>query len=105
MLKKLQKVRDTLEEVTHIYANLSPLGEALKEEGLLAFVGIDAAEIVMQVNDILYKDLGYATYFETHEKVLSLCISIINPEKEAINNWLRELLEADAAVIKELILS
>lgn len=105
MLKKLQKVRDVLEEVTHVYVEVTVLGEALEEDGHLAFVSTMAAEIVTQINSMIYTDLGYIVYFDVHAKIMQLCSGIIKPYSPFIKDWLRELLEADYEALKDLALN
>lgn len=105
MLKKLQKVRDVLEEVTHVYFETTVLGEALKEEGFLAYVSTMSTEIVTQINAMIYTDLGYVVYFDVHAKIMMLCANIVKPCSQYVKDWLLELIEADNEAIKDLVLN
>lgn len=104
MLKSLQKVRDVLEEVTHVYVETTVLGEAFEEEGWLAFASTKATEIILEINNMIYADLGYVVYFDVHAKIMNLCAGILKPGSQYIKDWLLELIEADNEAIKELVL-
>ena len=110
MLKELQKVRDVLEEVAHVYVEITKLGDALKEEGVdgdgdgwLTLVSNRATEIILDINNMLYIDVGYTKYFTVHSKIMTLCAHMVGPTTQTVKCWLHELIEADNAVIRALI--
>lgn len=104
-LKNLQKVRDILEEVTHVYVELTVLGDALEEEGWLAFASTKAAEIILDINNMIYTDVGYAEYFAVHDKLMSLWAGMIGSGSQTVKDWLFRLIEADNITIKDLVLA
>ena len=104
MLKNLQKVRDVLEEVTHVYVETTVLGKALEEEGWLAFASTKAAEIISDINDIIYTDVGYIEYFVVHDKVMHICAGMIGSGSQTVKDWLFRLIGADNTTIKDLVL-
>ena len=57
MLKELQKVRDVLEEVAHVYVETTLIGDALKKEdcgnGWLTAVSNRATEIILDINNLI----------------------------------------------------
>ena len=107
MLEKLQKVRDVLEEVSHVYVETTELGAALKEEdpgnGWLAYVFSRAIEIILDINNMIYTDVGYCEYFTMHNKIMALCAHMASPTTQDIKCWLNELMDADNEVIRALI--
>ena len=107
MLKELQKVRDVLEEVAHVYVETTVMGAALKEEdcgnGWLTFVSSKATEIILDINNMIYTDVGYCEYFTIHSKIMILCAYMAGPTTQLVKDWLRELMDADNAVIRALI--
>ena len=103
MLKKLQKVRDVLEEVTHIYAEMSMLGDAFKREELLVYVSNSATAIVSDINNIIYTDVGYAEYFAVHNKIMLMCANMVSPSEQLVRVWLNDLIDADNEAIKALV--
>ena len=104
MLKNLQKVRDILEEVTHVYVETTVLGEALKEEGWLAFASTNATEIILDINNMIYTDVGYTEYFAVHNKIMHICAGMIGSGSQTVKDWLFRLIETDNAAIKDLVL-
>lgn len=104
MLKELQKVRDVLEEVTHVYVETTVLGDALEEEGWLAFASTKAAEIISDINNMIYTDVGYAEYFAVHDKIMQMCAGMIGSGSQTVKDWLFRLIETDNAAIKDLVL-
>ena len=103
MLKELQKVRDVLEEVTHIYAETTMLGDAFKREELLVYVSNSATEIVSDINNMIYTDVGYAEYFTVHDKIMLMCANMISPSEQLVRVWLNDLIDADNEAIKALV--
>ena len=104
MLKNLQKVRDILEEVTHVYVETTVLGEALKEEGCLAFASTNATEIILDINNMIYTDVGYTEYFAVHGKIMHICAGMIGSGSQTVKDWLFRLIETDNSAIKDLVL-
>ena len=108
MLKKLQKVRDVLEEVAHAYSEISALGVALKEEGdeeedWFVFASNRAAEIILDINNMIYTDEGYIGYLDVHNKIMHMCASMIGPQTQFVKDWLFKLIVADNEAIQGLI--
>lgn len=104
MLKNLQKVRDVLEEVTHVYVETTVLGEALIEEGWLIFASVKADEIISDINNMIYTDVGYAEYFAVHDKIMHICAGMIGSGSQTVKDWLFRLIETDNTAIKDLVL-
>ena len=108
MLKELQKVRDILEEVTQIYVETTELYEALKKEGdaddnWFVFASDKATEIILEINDMIYKDVGYFDYFKVHDKIMYMLSFMIAPRTQCVKDWLFHLIMADNAAIQSLI--
>lgn len=104
MLKNLQKVRDVLEEVTHVYVETTVLGDSLEEEGWLTFASTKASEIISDINNMIYTDVGYAEYFAVHDKIMHICAGMIGACSKIVKDWLSRLIEADNVAIKDLVL-
>ena len=104
MLKNLQKVRDVLEEVTHVYVETTVLGDALEEEGWLAFASTKAAEIISDINNMIYTDVGYSEYFAVHDRIMLMCANMVSPSEQLVRVWLNDLIDADNEAIKALVL-
>lgn len=107
MLKELQKVRDVLEEVAHVYVETTVLGDALREEdaegGWLTFACSKATEIISDINNMIYTDVGYCEYFTVHDKIMNLCAHMIGPTTQYVKDWLFKLITADNAAIQALM--
>ena len=103
MLKNLQKVRDVLEEVTHVYVETTALGDALEEEGWLAFASTKAAEIISDINNMIYTGAGKAKYFAVHDKIMHMCEGMTGSGSQTVKDWLFRLIETDITVIKGLV--
>ena len=95
-----------------MYVGTTDLGYALEEEegaeeeeeGWLEFVATKAAEIITDINNMIYTDVGYAKYFTVHDKIMHLCADMIGPSSQTVKDWLFRLIEADNAAIKDLVL-
>ena len=103
MLKELQKVRDVLEEVTHVYVEESMIGDAFKREKLLVYVSSSAKEIISDINNMIYTDVGYAEYFTVHDKIMHMCANMVSPGEQLVRVWLNDLIDADNEAIKALV--
>lgn len=108
MLKKLQKVRDVLEEVAHIHSETTALGEALKKEGTeeedwFFFASNRAAVIILDINNMIYTDDGYIGYLDVHDKIMHMCAGLIGPQTQPVKDWLFKLIVADNEAIQGLI--
>lgn len=88
MLKQLQKVRDVLEEVAHVYVETTVLGDALKEEG-------EGKDIETMCNDMIHKDIGFCEYLEVHRKLYLMLGYITSTNGKVLNEWIAQLYNAD----------
>ena len=109
MLKGIQKVRDLVESVTYIYADIAyTLKHAIKEacmndddddddedENLFDFVIQLCSEIEGMCNTLLHNDIGFSEYFRVHEKVYQLLSHISYTTDEVLSEWVTQLYNAD----------
>ena len=100
MLKKLQKVRDLVEEVTYIYAEsayslIGCIKEACGDTESFDSVTQCCSEIEKMCNDIIHEDTGFYEYFEVHKKVYQLLPYITHSTSPVLNEWIASLYNAD----------
>lgn len=100
MLKRIQKVRDLVEEVTYVYADLDfslrdYIREASGDTASFDFVTQACAEIEEMCNDMLHKDIGFCEYLEVHKKVYQLLAYITCSTSQVLNEWIAQLYNAD----------
>ena len=112
MLKEIQKVRDLVEEVTYVYADVaSSLIPAIKkacmndddeDENLFDFVIQLCSEIEGMCNKVLHNDIGFSEYFKVHKKVYQLLSHISYTTDKVLSEWIAQLYNADDACCRLL---
>ena len=108
MLKEIQKVRDLVESVTYVYADIaSSLIPAIKkacmngsddgddDEDLFDFIIQVCGEIEEMCNNLLHSDIGFSAYFSVHEKVYQLLSHISYTTDKVLSEWIAQLYNAD----------
>ena len=111
MLKEIQKVRDLVESVTYVYADIaSSLIPAIKkvcddaddaaadddgEESVFDSVIQWCGEIEEMCNNLLHNDIGFSEYFRVHEKVYQLLSHISYTNDKVLSEWVAQLYNAD----------
>ena len=101
MLKEIQKVRDLVEEVTYVYADIaSSLIPAIKKACTNNDCSFDlviqwCGEIEVMCNNLLHSDIGFSEYFRVHEKVYQLLSYISYTTDKVLSEWVAQLYNAD----------